>query len=147
MDREDIKEHLVNNNTWLRGLYMLLFALCYSIAEIIIFFIAVFQFLHNLVTGNTQARLLSLGKNLTEYVSQIFLFLTYNSEDKPFPFGPWPGNEEVSSPEEPTPAPKASKKKSSKKKATKKAVAETNEDESPLVDDDDEDAHEAHLGV
>lgn len=139
MDREDIKENLAMGETWIRGLYMLLFGLCYSIAEIIIFFISVFQFLAVLFTGSTQPRLLELGRNMSDYVYQIYLFLTFNSEDKPFPFSPWPGENQVA-----TKSGKTSKKKASKKKAVKKAD-EKKESEPELIDDDDDD--EAHLGV
>lgn len=144
MDREDIKENLATSATWIRGLFMLLFGLCYSIAEIILFFISVFQFLHTLVTGSTQPRLLELGKHMSEYVYQIYLFLTFNSEDKPFPFGPWPGDDGGPTNTDNKPA----KKKTSKKKAAKKTNPGNDQEESPKVDDDDdEDAHEAHLGV
>lgn len=123
--------------TWIRGLFMLFFALCYSIAEILLLFISVFQFIMTLVTGSTHARVLGLGKNLSDYVYQIYLFLTFNSEEKPFPFSPWPGETSGSSK-----TAKTSKKKKAKKKAVKKAEPKPEE---PTDDDDDDD--EAHLGV
>ena len=44
----DIKENLTQQTIWLRGLYMLMFALFYSIAELVLFAVVVFQFLFNL---------------------------------------------------------------------------------------------------
>jgi len=141
MDREDIKENIMVTDTWIRGIFMLLFGLCYSVAEVLLLAISVFQFLSALITGSTQPRLLSFGKSLSDYVYQIYLFLTFNSEERPFPFSPWPGEE----PPAAAPPTKAVKKKAAtKKKAVKKsAPAETEEE--PAADDDDDD--EAHLGV
>lgn len=89
MDHE-LKENLKQRKTWLRGLYMLLFAIFYSVAEIVILVVVVFQFLLALFTARTNARLVLFGKSLSTYVYQVMLYLTFNSEDKPFPFGEWP---------------------------------------------------------
>lgn len=89
MDHE-LKENLKQKKTWLRGLYMLLFAIFYSVAEIVILVVVVFQFLLALFTARTNARLVLFGKSLSTYVYQVMLYLTFNSEDKPFPFGEWP---------------------------------------------------------
>jgi len=86
----ELKENLKQRKTWLRGLYMLLFAIFYSVAEIVIFVVVVFQFLLALFTARTNARLVLFGKSLSTYVYQVMLFLTFNSEDMPFPFGEWP---------------------------------------------------------
>lgn len=87
---QDLKENLKQKKTWLRGLYMLLFAIFYSVAEIVILVVVVFQFLLALFTARTNARLVLFGKSLSTYVYQVMLYLTFNSEDKPFPFGEWP---------------------------------------------------------
>lgn len=89
MDHE-LKENLKQKKTWLRGLYMLLFAIFYSVAEIVILVVVLFQFLLALFTARTNARLVLFGKSLSTYVYQVMLYLTFNSEDKPFPFGEWP---------------------------------------------------------
>ena len=50
-----------------------------------------FQFISVLfATGNTNAQLLILGQNLSTTIYQISLFLTFNSEWRPFPFGARP---------------------------------------------------------
>jgi hypothetical protein len=75
---------------WMRALFMLLFAVVYSIAEIVIAFVAVFQFFCVLITGRRNARVLELGRGLSSYIYEILLFETFNSERLPFPFGDWP---------------------------------------------------------
>ena len=86
----ELKAHLKERKTWLRGLYMLLFAIFYSVAEIVITVVVLFQFLLALFTGRTNERLLKLGQSLGTYIYQILQFLTFNSDYQPYPFGAWP---------------------------------------------------------
>jgi len=87
---DELKGHLKERKTWLRGLYMLLFAIFYTIAEVVITAVVIFQFLLTLFTGNSNERLLKLGQSLSTYVYQILQFLTFNSDHHPYPFGAWP---------------------------------------------------------
>ena len=86
----DIKQYLTAQQTWLRGFYILLFALIYSIAEIVLFAVVLFQFLSMLLSGEPNDRLLKLGQSLGTYIYQILQFMTANSDDHPYPFSPWP---------------------------------------------------------
>ena len=86
----ELKAHLKERKTWLRGLYMLLFAIFYSVAEIVITVVVLFQFLLALFTDRTNERLLKLGQSLGTYIYQILQFLTFNSDYQPYPFGAWP---------------------------------------------------------
>lgn len=93
MDPE-IKENISNTNTWGRGLFMLLFGIIYSVAEIVLLAVVVIQFFFVLINNEKNARLLQFGKEISVFVYQVFLFLTFNSEEKPFPFADWPKEEE-----------------------------------------------------
>ena len=88
-----VKDNLKSQSTWKRGLYMLLYIIFSRIAEIVLGFVVLFQFLLKLFTGETNERLLKLGQGLSTYVYQVFQFLTYNSEYHPYPFGAWPKGE------------------------------------------------------
>ena len=88
-----IKENIKQPSTWIRGLYMLLFALFYSIAEIVLFAVVVIQFFFELFTGQTNPRLLMLGQSIATYIYQIIQYLTFNSDYQSYPFGPWPKGE------------------------------------------------------
>lgn len=81
---------LTDPKVWIRGLFMLLFALIYSLAEVVVLAVAVFQFGTVLLTGRPNERLLEFGSNLSTYMYEIVLFFTYNTEQKPFPFDAWP---------------------------------------------------------
>ena len=89
----EVKENLKSQSTWKRGLYMLLYIIFSRVAEIVLGFVVLFQFLLKLFTGETNERLLKLGQGLSTYVYQTFQFLTFNSEYHPYPFGAWPRGE------------------------------------------------------
>jgi len=87
---DSVKDNIMNIATWKRGLYMLLCAIFYSIAELVLFAVVIIQFLFNLFTGETNPRLLKLGQGLAIYIYQIVQFLNFNSEHHPYPFSGWP---------------------------------------------------------
>lgn len=89
---EELKQNITEHGTWIRVFYMAIFFLIYSVAEAVLAAVVVFQFLSRLITGNINEKLLTLGANLSLFAYEILMFLTYNSEIKPFPFGEWPQN-------------------------------------------------------
>lgn len=90
---DTLKQNLKDKSTWLRGLYMLLFILFIGVAKVVVLAVVVFQFLSELVTHKCNQRLLKLGQSLSTYSYQILVFLTFNSEYRPYPFGAWPRGE------------------------------------------------------
>ena len=87
---QDLKHNLARKSIWIRGLYLLLFAIFCTLAEIILFAVVVVQFLHKLFTRNTNERLLKFGQSLAIYIYQIVQFLNFNSDFRVYPYGPWP---------------------------------------------------------
>lgn len=87
---DEIKENVREKSTWMRALYMLLFAIIYSVTEIVLTAVVIFQFFTVLFTRKTNDRLLKLGQSLGTFIYQIIQYLTFNSEDRPYPFGAWP---------------------------------------------------------
>ncbi len=79
--------------TWRRGLFMLICAFLYNVAEMVVVAVAILQFLFKLVTGEENTQLKLFGKGLSIFFYQTMQFLTFNSEQKPFPFSPWPSTE------------------------------------------------------
>ncbi len=76
---------------FVRALFMILFVIIYYVAEWLVVAVAVFQFVVVLITGKQNANLTAFGEGLSRFVYQIARFLTFNTEDKPFPFSEWPG--------------------------------------------------------
>ncbi|MDY6994493.1 MAG: DUF4389 domain-containing protein [Pseudomonadota bacterium] len=87
-----MKKNLTVGHTWQRAFFMLLFAIFLYIALIIIAAVILFQLGALLFSGKLNERLLPFGHSLSLYISEILLYLTYNSDHKPWPFPPseWP---------------------------------------------------------
>jgi len=93
---DEFKEHVKDTSVWTRLLFMLLFAALYWVAEVVLAVVVLFQFVSVLFTGKKNEKVLALGAQLSTYAYQIFRFLTYNSEEKPFPLGEWPSDAALS---------------------------------------------------
>ncbi|MCU7939620.1 MAG: DUF4389 domain-containing protein [gamma proteobacterium symbiont of Bathyaustriella thionipta] len=87
---DDIKEPYKNRDVWLRGLYMLIFMFLLGLVKFVAFAVILFQFLTVLFTTKTNKQLVRFGRSLSIYQYQIMIFLTYNSEEHPFPMSEWP---------------------------------------------------------
>lgn len=79
------------SRVWARLLFVALFAVLYSLAEVVLAAVVILQFIILLVTGNTNARLIVFGRELSVYACQTWLYFTFNSDTRPFPFSDWPG--------------------------------------------------------
>jgi hypothetical protein len=84
------KAALTNLHTWKRGLFMVLFAIISWLAKWVVNIVALLQFVTLLITGKTNTSVLPFGQNLSTYLYQITLFLTFKTEDMPFPFTSFP---------------------------------------------------------
>lgn len=87
---DTVKRNLTRRDTWSRALFVILFALIYSIAEIVLATTVVLQFGFVLISGERNQKLLEFGDNLSKFIYQILRFVTFNSDDRPFPFSDWP---------------------------------------------------------
>lgn len=86
----NLKEKLTRPSIWFRLVYMIVFAIAFNVAEIVIFAIVIFQFFATLFTGQPNAQITRFGRNLASYIQQIVCFMTFATEEKPFPFSSWP---------------------------------------------------------
>jgi hypothetical protein len=87
---ERLKENLQRSTTWIRAAYMLLFLVIIHVAQFVIFSVILFQLGLLLMTGSTNENLRGFGRKLARYVEQVVAYLTYASEERPYPFSPWP---------------------------------------------------------
>ena len=51
--------------------------------------VVVLQVVIKLLNGHDNNRLITFGNGLAVYVYNIFRYLTFNTEEKPFPFSSW----------------------------------------------------------
>lgn len=75
---------------WLRGLFMLLFVLIYSVAELVIAAVVLIQFGWVVFSGEHNGRLARFGASLSHFAYQTLQYWMFNREEKPFPFAEWP---------------------------------------------------------
>lgn len=84
------KDTLLERKTWLRGLLMVLFYVIYKIAEVGLVVIAVLQFIATLINGRPSESLQRFGASVSRLFYDIMLYLTFNTDERPFPFSGWP---------------------------------------------------------
>ena len=90
MDTESLKENFVQQGKWLRLLWMIGFSFIYSISLWVLWLIVTVQFLFVLLTNNPNKNILRASSGFRNYMVQILDFITYRSEDKPYPFSDFP---------------------------------------------------------
>ena len=91
--KKELRENLIDEGIWMRGIFMVLFFIAYNIAEFLILVTALFQFVSVLVTGRLNETMLRLGNNLSYFSLETFKYMTFNTNFRPFPFSPWPDKE------------------------------------------------------
>jgi hypothetical protein len=78
-------------STWLRLLFMIVMWVLFQVAEFVAGVVIVIQFLWVLFTGKSNAGLVEFGQSLSTYAYQVLAYLTFNTEQRPFPFDlRWP---------------------------------------------------------
>jgi hypothetical protein len=78
-------------NIWLRGLLMILMAIAFEISGTLLAVGAIIQFVLALSDAPNE-RLIAFGHSLGLYLGQIASFVSFATEDVPFPFSAWPSD-------------------------------------------------------
>ncbi len=128
----NINENVKNPDVWTRGLFVVLFGIIYYLLFFLVVLIAVFQFLMRLFTARFNDELLAFSDSLAEYVSQILRYITFKSDDRPYPFSSWPvidNNIADTQTATTTTKKKRSRKKTSKKTASNDSGPDSSGDE------------------
>lgn len=82
-----VEENLKSRDTWLRLVFMLVYGAILSITGIVATAIVVLGFLVVLFTGERNPQLVRAGSSVADYVREMLRYLSFNTEEKPFPFG------------------------------------------------------------
>lgn len=75
---------------WVRALFMLLMVIAFHVAAWVLVIDAVLQLVLSAVTDGTNERLRVLGRGVGRYLGQIAQFVSFATEEVPFPFSDWP---------------------------------------------------------
>jgi hypothetical protein len=90
MNQDQIKQNLLSPDAWLRILLMAGFAVAAWLTLTVLGVIVLVQAVLVLITGYPNVNLQRFGLVAGAYLFEIVQFLLYNTEDKPFPFAPFP---------------------------------------------------------
>ncbi len=85
-------------DVWLRGLWMLVFAAFFGVAETVLLVVAVVQFFWMLFAGERNARIAEFGQGMALWMADVARFQSGASDARPFPWAKW-GIEAEKSPE------------------------------------------------
>ena len=90
-----IETHLKSGSTWLRLFFMLVVIALYAVSRVVVAAVVVLQFFWLLFTGRTNESLTEFGGALARYTFEIVDYLTFHSDQRPWPFDlPWPSAED-----------------------------------------------------
>ena len=86
-----VEDNLKSKSTWLRLVFMIGYCFLAWLAGMVGTIVIIFGFLWVLFTGDVNRQLAQVGQAIASYIYEIVRYLTYNTDDKPFPFGEdWP---------------------------------------------------------
>lgn len=89
------KDRLLSVDHWLRFAFMVLFLLILGVVSYLIVALVILQFFWALIAGEGNDKLRDFGSSVARFIHHVLRFLTYNTDDKPFPFADWPESENV----------------------------------------------------
>lgn len=73
-----------------RGLYTILYLLVGRFISMVLFVIAITQYIYFWLTGEPNEKILVFTKDLGEYMKQLVSYVGFNTDEKPWPIGDWP---------------------------------------------------------
>lgn len=83
-------EHFRNAETWRRLLFILIFAVIFGCTSFLALMVTIFQFFNVLFTGELNDNLRDFGRELGQFAHETLDYLTFNTQERPFPFSDWP---------------------------------------------------------
>ncbi len=96
---QEINDNLKKISTWKRIFFILVFAVIVGLVRILLWAVILLQIASALLTGEPNRNILTFGRKLSAYLYHILLFLTYNTDQLPFPFTDWQLTENLKLPE------------------------------------------------
>jgi hypothetical protein len=122
----EIVDNIAQPSAWIRILLMTVFAVAsYFILLPLILVLSIAQALFTLITGKGNANIRYFSSALELYISQLFKFMTYLSEVKPYPFSDLPEVEDDSLQQESAPKKTGKKTDGAAKDEVKVSAAST----------------------
>ncbi len=86
IDQEQIFENISNQNSWIRLVYMLIYGIMLHVAGGVMWLLCAVQFLCALIFGTDNDNVRKLSATLIDFINSALRFVSYNTEERPFPF-------------------------------------------------------------
>ncbi len=83
------------NAGWTRVLFVALFWVAFYLTQFVVAAVVIAQCAFTLIGGAPNQQLLSFGDSLSRYVQEILRYVTFNSDQRPFPFSDFPKSDLV----------------------------------------------------
>ncbi len=89
-----IEENLKSRATWLRLAFMLISVMLICVTSVVGSLIVILGFFWLLFTGEINRQMQQVGQSIAAYIYELIRYLTFNTEEKPFPMGgKWPSGD------------------------------------------------------
>ncbi len=83
----NLKDNLLNPSHWIRLIFVIIYAVVmYMLFFPILLLLVVLQFICALIIGEPNNNLAKASNIFGQYILQTINYITYNSDDKPWPF-------------------------------------------------------------
>ena len=73
-----------------RALYTILYLIIIRFISMVLFVIAITQYIYSWLTGEPNEKILYFTEGLAEYSKQLVSYVGFNTDEKPWPVGEWP---------------------------------------------------------
>lgn len=73
-----------------RALYTILYLIIVRLISMVLFVIAITQYIYSWLTGEPNDKILYFSEGLAEYSKQLVSYVGFNTDEKPWPVGEWP---------------------------------------------------------
>jgi hypothetical protein len=88
---KSIKLNVTSLSAWRRIFFVLVVVALYWVCAMVVGAVVTLQCFWLLFTGETNEKLRGFGQNLAKYIYQAIRYLTFDTEERPFPFdADWP---------------------------------------------------------
>lgn len=87
---EEIETNGRKRSGFVRVLYTLLYLVIGRFISMVLFVIAITQFIYIWLTGEPNDKILHFTEDLAEYSKQLVSYVGFNTDEKPWPVGDWP---------------------------------------------------------
>ena len=90
-----MSQNYENKNAWMRVLFVVLFWIVFYVTQLVIAAVVVAQCAFTIFSGKPNHNLLKFGDMLAKYIKDILRYVTFNTDERPFPFNEFPKSDLV----------------------------------------------------